>query len=465
MSNRAAKSVGDLIAEISPLFIGISMMAVEFERAVRMTRVLRQHNASIPVVWGGIHPTLAPESCLEHADFVCRGEGELFILDFARALANGETPGDIGSLCFRRNGHVVENPLYPLMPDLTAIPACEYVSQNGHVLHNDTITPLNTKTFRTYARYGGTTYSIMSSRGCPFSCTYCCNNALAKLYGSKSIRFREMSRVIDELREAVARYPFIEYINFQDDCFLARSDEQTEQFCHLYKSQVNHPFIVRSIPKFITEDKIAALKSAGLAWISLGLQSGSDRVCREVYKRRSDKQDFLRAARAIKQQDLAAFYDVILDNPFEGDDDIMETALTLIETPKPFYVQFFSLSFFPGTELRERAIDEKLIQGDEYQTKDYLLYRKTPLNNLVRLAAFLPSRWTKYLVALYRKNPASLWCSINMLVARLFVITVMEPLTYLMVIRLSQQKNMLRTLWVLPNYFSEGLSRFWKQFK
>lgn len=464
MSSKAANTVRSLVDEISPLFIGISLMSIEFERAVHMTHVLKQHDASIPIIWGGIHPTIAPESCLDHADFVCIGEGELCILDFAGAIARGESPDGIGSLCFLENGQVIQNPLHPLMSDLGTLPASEHVPRNSYVLHNETIMPLNIRTFRKYARYSGTTYSIISSRGCPFSCTYCCNNALAKIYGSRKIRFRQIPEVIDELREAVTQYPFIEYINFQDDCFLARPDEQIERFCHLYELEVKRPFIARSIPTFITEAKIAELKSAGLAWISLGLQSGSDRVCREVYKRRSGKQDFLRAARAIKQDDLAAFYDVILDNPFETSDDVMETVATLIETPKPFYTQFFSLSLYPGSTLWERALDEGLIRGDEYRTKDYLLYQKTPLNNLVRLAAFLPTRWAKFLVELYRRNPESLWCKMNMIAARLLAIAVAEPLTYLRVIWLSQGRKLTKTMRVIPNYLGEGLSRFWRQF-
>jgi Fe-S oxidoreductase len=263
---------------------------------------------------------------------------------------------------------------------------------------------------------------------------------------------------------AITQNPFIEYINFQDDCFMSRSDEEMGEFCHLYKQEIKRPFIARSIPTFITEREIASMKSAGLAWISLGLQSGSDHVCREVYKRRSGKQDFLKAARAIKNQDLAAFYDIILDNPFETDEDRIDTVCTLMETPKPFYTQYFSLSLYPGTELRTRALEEGLIKGEEYQRKDYLLYNKTSINNLVRLATFIPSSWMKFLLDLYRLKPNSLWCKMNISVARLFAIAFAEPITYLKVIRLSQKKKLGATIRVLPHYMKEGLSRFRKQF-
>ncbi|KUG23989.1 radical sam domain protein [hydrocarbon metagenome] len=457
-------AICSFVDKLSPLFIGISLMSVEYDRAKQLTHILKSHYPSIPILWGGIHPTIAPETCVDHADIICIGEGENFIVDFADAIASKSSVETINSLAFRKNGQVIRNTLYPLITDLSALPVCEHIPKDSYVLHKGIITTLDTRTFRKYARYSGTTYSIMSSRGCPFSCTYCCNNALAKIYDSKKIRFREPSNVIDELKTAIAQYPFIEYINFQDDCFLSMSDEEMERFCHLYKQEIKIPFIARSIPTFITERKLSSMKSAGLAWISLGLQSGNDSVCRDIYQRPSGKQDFLKAAQIVRNHNLAAFYDVILDNPFETDEDRIDTVLTLMETPKPFYTQFFSLSLYPGTELRKQALEKILIKGDEYQSKDYLLYDKTNINNLIRLATFLPSGWLKFLLKLFRLKPNSLWFKMNTSAARLFAIIFYEPVTYFKVIRLSLDKRLAATFRVLPYYMKEGFLRFRKQF-
>jgi anaerobic magnesium-protoporphyrin IX monomethyl ester cyclase len=459
-----SKAVCNVANKLSALFIGISLMSVEYERAAHITRVLKKQYTSIPILWGGIHPTIAPLTCFEYADFVCIGEGERFIVEFARTIAGGASPAHLGNLCFRQNNQLIQNPLHPLITDLSLLPACEHIPRNSYVLHKRTVKSMNTKLFRKYARYSGTTYSIMSSRGCPFSCTYCCNNALAAIYGSRKVRFRDATDVIEELKKVINQYPFIEYINFQDDCFLARTDDEMGRFCHLYEAEIKRPFIARSIPTFITERKIEALKNAGLAWISLGLQSGSDHVCREVFKRQSGRQDFLKAAEIIKKQNLAAFYDVILDNPFETDEDRVETVRTLMETPKPFYTQFFSLSLYPGTELRKKALEEDLINVNEYQSKDYLRYSKTRINSLVRLATFIPSSWMNFLLSLYHCKPTSLWFKSNVAMAKLFAIAFAEPLTYLKVIWLSQQKTLRGTIRVLPHYLKEGLSRFLSQF-
>ena len=468
MPNASITAISDavcsLVDQLSPTFIGISLMSIEYDRAIRLTRILKAHRSSMPILWGGIHPTIAPETCLDYADFVCIGEGEKFIVEFATALDRGADPEGIDNLCFRSNGRVIKNSLCPLISDLSVLPVCDHIPINSYLSHKGIITPMNTRLFRQYARYSGTIYSIMSSRGCPFSCTYCCNNALAEIYGSKNVRIRDAHTIIEELKQAIFQYPFIEYINFQDDCFLSRTDKEMEYFCRLYAAEIKRPYIVRSIPTFITERKIKLLKSTGLAWIFLGLQSGSDHICHEVYQRLSGKREFLQAAGAIKKQDLAAVYDVILDSPFESDEDRIETVRTLMDTPKPFYTQFFSLSLYPGTELRRRALEEGLIKGDEYQSKDYLLYSKTIINTLTRLAAFIPSIWMKYILGLYCRKPSSFWFRSNVTVARLFAIAFAEPITSFKVIRLSQRKKLGATIRVLPHYLQEWLSRFRKQF-
>ncbi|HOS46679.1 MAG TPA: radical SAM protein [Paludibacter sp.] len=463
-SDMTSDVIFDLIDKLSPLFIGVSLMSVEYDRAKQLTTIIKSHYPSLPIIWGGIHPTIAPETCVDYADFTCIGEGENFILDFANAIAAKSNMENLKGLAFRKNGHIIQNQPYPLINDLSSLPACEHIPKDSYVLHKGKLINLNKKSFIKYARYAGTTYSIMSSRGCPFNCTYCCNNALTKIYNSRKTRFKEDTDVINEIKTAITQYPFIEYVNFQDDCFLSRSDEEIERFCNFYKKEIERPFIARGIPAFITERKLHSLKSAGLAWISLGLQSGNDDVCRNIYRRPSGKREFLKAAQIIRKLRLAAFYDVILDNPFETDKERIDTVLTLIETPKPFYTQFFSLSFYPGTELRKLALEKNLIRKDEYQSKDYLLYDKTVINNLTRLATFLPSFWSKFLLKLYRLKPNSLWFKMNIFTARIFAIIFYEHFTYFKVIRLSQDRKLAATFRVLPYYTKEGFSRFLKQF-
>ncbi len=76
-------------------------------------------------------------------------------------------------------------------------------------------------------------YGIMTSRGCPYNCSYCFNSFMHKSRGNNPVRQRSVDNVISELVLAKARYP-LKYITFYDDCFV-RDADWTEEFCRRYK--------------------------------------------------------------------------------------------------------------------------------------------------------------------------------------------------------------------------------------
>lgn len=454
------------ISKNSPKLIGMSLMSTEYNDIRHLTRYLKENFKLLPIIWGGIHPTIAPEICLEYADYVCIGEGEIMFSELIGSIVNNrhrEIPF-IKNLCYKHNGQIKKNDLYPLFDKLDELPLCAPISKNSYIQYHKDILCLDQNIYRKYARYSGIVYSIITSRGCPFSCTYCCNNYISHLYSDKRVRRRSVVSVISELKKAISDTPYIQYVNFQDDCFLSCSSEYLRGFCEVYKKEIDKPFIIRSVPIFITKEKMEYLKSAGLGWISVGLQSGSDYVCKEIYDRKFLKADFLKAANLIKEYNVAAFYDVILDNPFESDDDRIKTIFALIETPKPYYTQFFSLSLYPGTELHERALRECPEHIENYLEKKYQSYKKTLLNDMMRIATFVDETKMKKLVNLFKDNSASFSFKFNFFFLSLFSKMIFEPLAYFRVIALSQGGSYWRALKILRFYLKEGLGRYFKQF-
>ncbi|MCQ9207645.1 MAG: B12-binding domain-containing radical SAM protein [Omnitrophica bacterium] len=453
------------VREINPGLIGISLMSTEYYKARSLTRYLKNHVPSVPVIWGGIHPTISPEHCLECADYVCIGEGERTIVAIVEAISAGKDIKRINNLCYLEGGAIRRNALNPLVDNLDEIVSHEQVPQNSYILANGGVRQFNRKLFMTYDRYLGKSYITRIGRGCFFSCTYCCNNFITRLYGSNRIRKRSMPNVIEELAKALKDSPQTEYFGFMDDCFLAYGDEYLREFCRIYKERIGKPFAIQAIPVFITRDKLEILKDAGLAWISVGLQSGSDRVCKEVYKRKSLRSHFLKASSVINDLGIAAYYDLILDNPFETEKDSLETIETLIETPKPFYMDFYSLACYSGTELHEKLKREYPQCVDDYLSKDYLLPHSNAINVLIRSSAFIDRRIMKQIVRLYKKNPRNLQFKILLHGINLLTLFIFAPLTYLQVIRLSQRGSYLKTFRMLPTYFKLIAARYMNQFK
>ena len=454
------EEIKKFVMEMKPGLIGVSLLSTEYNNSRDFTKYIKSFYKSAPIIWGGIHPMILPESCLSYADYVCIGEGEKAVIEIANAADKNENLKNINNLAFIEDGKVRRNPLNPLIEDLDAIPSYEHITKKGFIMHHGKIADLDKKMFGRYDRFHGRIHSIITTRGCPYFCTYCCNNFLSRLYKSRMIRRRSIANVMEELEKALKDNPEIEYINFLDDCFLANSEDHLRQFCKIYKERIGKPFVAKAMPSYITRDKMMLLKNAGITWIEIGLQSGSNRVCKDIYKRSSGKEAFIKAAEIISEFKVAPYYDVILDNPFENEIDRLETIDTLIKTPKPFYTQFYSLTFYPGTELYEKAKSECPEYLEDCTVKDYFIQQKNTINNLTKLAAFLEGRYMSRIINMYKSKSGSIVFKMCLFVANLLNITIIEPITYLRVIKLSQGGSWIKTIKILPTHFREWLVRY-----
>ena len=459
------KAVATFLRRTRPRFIGISLMSHEFTAAAALTGFLRRAGIDVPIVWGGIHPTIAPEMCLNHADYICVGEGDATIVEFLAALKKGHDIDCIAGFWSRRKGPVTRIRPAPPITELDRLPHIGHMPRHSFIIRGNKIIPLNKSIFKTYARWKGTVYSFMASRGCPFSCAYCCNEYLSRMYETRGIRRRSVDSIIAELETVVGRNPDIEYINFQDDCFLACPDDYLTAFCRAYQVRIGRPFIVRCIPAFVSEDRLRRLKQAGLSWISMGLQSGSDYILTDIYHRRSLVKDFLKAAEIVRKMDLAVYYDVILDNPFETDAERLDTITVLAAVPRPFFLQLFSLVPFPGTSLYERMTEECGTSPTEYLEHNYHDYRKTDLNRLIRIAGYLPPPVVGYLASRYLRGGATAAFRLRLRLAGLISALWIEPLTGFRLLRKSRQGDTIQALRLLPAFFRIGVSRYIKQFE
>jgi radical SAM superfamily enzyme YgiQ (UPF0313 family) len=458
-------SIKKFINKVNPEFIGFSLMSEEYIPARHLTISLKKDFKSIPIIWGGIHPTISPEECLNCADYVCVGEGEKTILDVANAINKGKTLENINNLCYIKNNKLIKNRLYPLITDLDSIPIFEHIPANSYIQEkNCNIIKLTKKVFNKYDRFRGLSYDVMTSRGCTFSCTYCCNNFISKLYNTKKIRRRSLDNTIFELKKAIADNPEIDLINFTDDCLLSGSDDTIKEFCKVYKKEIKKPFFIKSMPIYINETKIKHLKYAGLVWVEVGLQSGSDRTCKDIFHRKSFQSDFLNAAKILHKYEVAPYYDIILDNPFESDEDRIETIKAIIKIKKPFYLVCFSLTFFIGTELQKMAKRECPDKIENPYKKDYLKYHNTAINNITKLSAFLGKKQIDNLIRMYERNSNSNLLKYRLFIYKLISAFILEPINTLRLIKLTQYGSYLKTIRVIPYYFRVGFRRYIKQF-
>ena len=352
MIRRIAALVGD--SEI----IGISSMSMGSARAKTLIEGLRPLGRLI--VWGGIHPTLLPEDCTTHADLVCRGEGEGFMLDLAERVATGRGFADIPNGAYLSNGRTILNDLRPLITDLDSLPLPDFAFENEYILDPAGALLPNTK-MRTYS------WLILSgSRGCSNICTYCSNSELKLMYKGKGRFVRKMSipRFVAAAIEYRRLFPQVSFFFFTDEDFFARPVEEMRELAETYPNKVGIPFECMVSPRQINEEKVALAAKAGMLQIDVGLETGSEKIRREVFKRTVSNETQMQAAVAINRHARgSALYFLILGNPYEERQDLLNGVRFLEKLPPPFSVRTYNLVFIPGTPLFDRACQEGIIGG------------------------------------------------------------------------------------------------------
>lgn len=323
---------------LAPDVVGYSVMTGSQARFLEIDRKLRARMDFFSL-WGGPHPTFFPEFIREDGvDALCIGEGEEAVVELADALERGESVDGIRNLHVKTQGGIVTNPLRPLREDLDALPFPDRTIMDR------------------YDQYRCTTgRSVITSRGCPYSCTFCYNSRYRDMYRGlgRYMRWRSVDSIIQEC----ARHrddPWATQILFKDDLF-AHHEDFVHDFSLQYARHVQMPFLCNVRADRMTERMADDLARAGARVVQFGVESGNDRVRREILGRRIRRQDMVNTARWLRQRGLKVYTFNIIGIPGETPREAMDT-LELNAQLRPHMAVFTMFQPYPKTPLGDRAV-------------------------------------------------------------------------------------------------------------
>ncbi|NLC67815.1 MAG: radical SAM protein, partial [Clostridiaceae bacterium] len=255
---------------------------------------------------------------------------------------------------------VVVNDIRVLCQDLDELGFPEIGGDNKFFINNNTLKTED-------PQLNSMSYELSASRGCPFSCSYCCSPNLRGLYKGKGkyVRLRSVDSVINELRIAREKITRLRIIRFWDEIF-CDDEDWIDEFTRRYKKEVNLPFEIWVHPRKVKGDTIKKLADAGLYKAVMGIQSGSCRVRKEIFGRQETEKEIINASKVLSDCKVPrVVYDFILRHPFETEEDIVKSFELCMKLYPPFELQLHALNFFPGTDVVKKAI--KLGVMDEYE--------------------------------------------------------------------------------------------------
>lgn len=300
-----------------PDFIGIICMSSMFHEIIKMRDFF--HELNVPLIFGGPHATILPESLLikdsQFRDFVVVGEGEKTIV---KIVGGQISPGIV-------HGERVEN------LDSLSFPAMDLISSR-------------------YLSHGRA--SILSSRGCPFNCSFC-QPTLRKLFGQK-VRRRSVENVVAEMKECHARFR-VHQFQFWDDTFTA-DPRWVYDFCDQIQG-LGFSFDILTRVDMLNFDILKRMKRAGLHIISLGLESGSQLIL-DSYSKGTTIEQNRAAMRMCKELKIRVHGLFMLGSLEETSESIRATKQFIKENK--FDVIFVAITTpLPCTRLYDQAVAEK----------------------------------------------------------------------------------------------------------
>jgi anaerobic magnesium-protoporphyrin IX monomethyl ester cyclase len=366
------KNLIESIKKFKPDIIAFSCLTGGHQWALLTAGSLKKH-FNTPILFGGIHPTLFPDIIkYRQVDMILRGEGEHAFLSIMQHLDNKNSLKDIKGVILSSNSESAYKSVSPLIEDISSLPL-----------------PDRSLYLKYKYLFNNPTKHFLAGRGCPFHCSFCYNDVLVSLYGSRKRwpRLRKPEHIIAEIKQA-KDLSILKTVVFDDDTF-STDKSWLKQFLPLYHKEIGLPFICNIRFEHVDEELARLLTKHGVFRVCAGIECGNERIRQKVLKKSLSNKKIIKGAEILRSHNIKILTNNMMGNPDETFEDALQTIKinAKIKTDYPWCSIFQP---YPGTPAGDYAIKKgylSKIDPDKFKPTFFenSLLRMKDINSIVNL--------------------------------------------------------------------------------
>jgi anaerobic magnesium-protoporphyrin IX monomethyl ester cyclase len=347
------KEVFKQLKDFQPDLIAFSVVTFHYQMSLHYAEICKKVCPGAKIVFGGIHVSCVPEVVItnEFIDYVVIGEGEIAFSEIIKHIEKGNSSEPIVNTWYKsKDGNIIKGRQTGFIQDLDTLP------QYDKGIWAE-IFPLT--------EY----YLTMTSRGCPYNCSYCFNHYFRDIPAEKSnyVRRRSVRHVMEELTAAKKKYN-IKRIEFWDDIFIF-DKKWLKEFLDAYKKEVALPFKCYIHVNLFDEETAVMLKDAGCQWVDFGIQHINEEYRQKYLKRNESNANIVSTINLLKKHNIVSFADYIVGLPGDTIEHNEEARLFFLEH-MPDIIEPYWMSYHPKTEIIEKGLEHNDLNNETLKLID-----------------------------------------------------------------------------------------------
>ncbi|MFA5014851.1 MAG: radical SAM protein [Actinomycetota bacterium] len=332
------------VEEYKPDIVGLTLKTGAYKSACNIACLIKRYFPRVIIVAGGPHATILPQETAQEGcfDYVVKGEGEITFLELIERIEKDESLEEVKGLTYFKNGKIIDNPARHFIEELDNLP---FLERDSH-LHRKQYSP-------------DTISLIITGRGCPYACTFCASEKIWK----RKVRFRSPFNIVDEINIVYKKYGS-RHFKFRDDTFTLNKQRALEICELLIRQKLPITWQCETRADCLDEELVRKMKEAGCIGVSIGVESGSERILKYIEKGET-KEKIAEGIKLLRKFGINVSTFMMIGFPTETEEEMEET-MKFVKKLSPNHIILSILTPYPGTKIYDDSLRLGLLKDDSF---------------------------------------------------------------------------------------------------